>query len=151
MAIGRKMVDNYIMDSVMYWAREYHLDGFRFDLMGLMTVELMNRIRRELDREFGRGEKLLYGEPWSAADSPMEKDTRAALKKNIQYLDEGVAMFCDNTRDVIKGHVFYEEEPGFVNGGKDLEEKVLEAVTAGPFSGPGAVPRSSIMCPPMTI
>lgn len=46
----------------------------------------------------------------------MEKDTRAALKKNIQYLDEGVAMFCDNTRDVIKGHVFYEEEPGFVNG-----------------------------------
>ncbi len=130
MAIGRKMVDNYIMDSVMYWAREYHLDGFRFDLMGLMTVELMNRIRRELDREFGRGEKLLYGEPWSAADSPMEKDTRAALKKNIQYLDEGVAMFCDNTRDVIKGHVFYEEEPGFVNGGKDLEEKVLEAVTA---------------------
>lgn len=144
MAIGRKMVDNYIMDSVMYWAREYHLDGFRFDLMGLMTVELMNRIRRELDREFGLGEKLLYGEPWAAADSPMEKDTRAALKKNIQYLDEGVAMFCDDTRDAIKGHVFYEEEPGFVNGGKGLEEKVLQAVTAwrGETEQGGFRPRS---------
>lgn len=63
MAIGRKMVDNYIMDSVMYWAREYHLDGFRFDLMGLMTVELMNRIRRELDREFGRGRSCCMGSP----------------------------------------------------------------------------------------
>lgn len=130
MAVGRKMVDNYIVNSVLYWAREYHLDGFRFDLMGLLTVELMNRIRKELDREFGKGEKLLYGEPWRAAESPMEKETHAALKKNIAYLDEMIAIFSDDTRDVIKGHVFYEEEPGFVNGGKNLEEKVLQAVTA---------------------
>lgn len=129
MAVGRKMVDNYIVNSVMYWAREYHLDGFRFDLMGLLTVELMNRIRQELDREFGKGEKLLYGEPWRAAESPMEKETRAALKENIKYLDEGIAVFCDDTRDIIKGHVFYGEEPGFVNGGKDLEQRVLQAVT----------------------
>ncbi len=145
LAIGRRMVDNYIVNSVMYWAREYHLDGFRFDLMGLMTVELMNRIRRELDREFGRGEKLMYGEPWRAADSPMEEDTRAALKENIRYLDEEIAIFCDSTRDVIKGHVFYEEEPGFVNGGQDLEEKVLRAVTGwcGEDSGEGTFhPRS---------
>lgn len=130
MAVGRKMVDNYIVNSVLYWAREYHLDGFRFDLMGLLTVELMNRIRKELDREFGKGEKLLYGEPWRAAESPMENETHAALKKNIAYLDEMIAIFSDDTRDVIKGHVFYEEEPGFVNGGKNLEEKVLQAVTA---------------------
>lgn len=129
LAIGRRMVDNYIVNSVMYWAREYHLDGFRFDLMGLMTVELMNRICREMDREFGKGEKLLYGEPWRAAESPMEKETRAALKENIRYMDEGIAVFSDDTRDVIKGHVFYEEVPGFVNGGPDLEEKVLGAVT----------------------
>ena len=108
MAVGRKMVDNYIADSVMYWAREYHLDGFRFDLMGLLTVELMNRIRRELDQEFGKGEKLLYGEPWRADDSPMESGTHAALKENVQYLDEGIAVFSDDTRDAIKGHVFYE-------------------------------------------
>ncbi len=130
MAVGRQMVDNYIVNSVLYWAREYHLDGFRFDLMGLLTVELMNRIRRELDREFGKGEILLYGEPWRAAESPMEEGTHAALKENIGYLDENIAIFGDDTRDVIKGHVFYGEEPGFVNGGKDLEKKVLQAVTA---------------------
>ncbi len=137
MAVGRRMVDNYIVNSVMYWAKEYHLDGFRFDLMGLLTVELMNRIRQELDREFGKGEKLLYGEPWRAAESPMEEETRAALKENIRYLDEGIAVFCDNTRDAIKGHVFYEEEPGFVNGGKGLEEKVLQAVTGWCGDGSG--------------
>lgn len=134
-AVGRQMVDNYIVNSVLYWAREYHVDGFRFDLMGLLTVELMNRIRRELDREFGVGEKLLYGEPWRAGESPMEKRTRAALKENVAYLDEGIAMFSDDTRDAIKGHVFHEEKPGFVNGGKGLEEKVLRAVTG--WCGPG--------------
>lgn len=129
LAAGRTMVDNYIVDSVLFWAREYHIDGFRFDLMGLLTVELMNRIRRELDREFGPGEKLLYGEPWRAGESPMEEGTRAALKDNVQYLDEGIAVFSDDTRDAIKGHVFYEEVPGFVNGGTDLEERILMAVS----------------------
>ena len=128
-ACGRAMVDNYIADSVMYWAKEYHIDGFRFDLMGLLTVELMNRIRRELDEAFGAGEKLLYGEPWRAADSPMEEGTHGALKSNVQLLDEGVAIFSDDTRDVIKGHVFYEEVPGFVNGGQGLEKRLLGAVT----------------------
>ena len=129
MAAGRAMVDNYIADSVMYWAKEYHIDGFRFDLMGLLTVELMNRIRKELDEEFGAGEKILYGEPWRAEESPMEEGTRPALKDNIEYLDEGIAIFSDDTRDVIKGHVFEEEIPGFVNGAEDLEETVLGAVT----------------------
>ena len=128
-AAGRAMVDNYIVDSVMYWAKEYHLDGFRFDLMGLLTVELMNRIRQELDVEFGKGEKLLYGEPWGADHSPMEDGVRAALKENIQYLDDGIGIFCDDTRDLIKGHVFYGEEPGIVNGGSGLEEQLLHAVT----------------------
>ena len=128
-ACGRAMVDNYIADSVMYWAKEYHIDGFRFDLMGLLTVELMNRIRKELDEEFGAGEKMLYGEPWRATDSPMEEGTMAALKSNVEHLDTGIALFSDDTRDVIKGHVFYEEVPGFVNGGKHLEQKLLGAVT----------------------
>ena len=127
-AAGRAMVDNYIVDSVLYWAKEYHIDGFRFDLMGLLTVELMNRIRKELDAVYGKGEKILYGEPWRAAESPMEVGTKPALKENVKYLDEGIAVFCDATRDVIKGHVFYEEEPGFVNGGTGLEQNVLDAV-----------------------
>ena len=128
-AAGRAMVDNYIADSVMYWAKEYHIDGFRFDLMGLLTVELMNRIQEELDSEFGSGEKLVYGEPWRAQESPMESGTRAPLKNNIRYLNEKIAVFSDDTRDVIKGHVFYEEIPGFVNGGSGLEENVLRAVS----------------------
>lgn len=128
-ACGRAMVDNYIADSVMYWAKEYHFDGFRFDLMGLLTVELMNRIRKELDEEFGVGEKILYGEPWRADESPMEEGTNAALKSNVELLDDGIAMFSDDTRDVVKGHVFYVEEPGFVNGAKDLDERVLGAAT----------------------
>ena len=89
--------------------------------MGLLTVELMNRIRKELDEEFGVGEKILYGEPWRADESPMEEGTNAALKSNVELLDDGIAMFSDDTRDVVKGHVFYVEEPGFVNGAKDLD------------------------------
>ena len=92
-------------DLMKSWAKEYHLDGFRFDLMGLLTVELMNRIRKELDEEFGKGEKLLYGEPWRAAESPMEEGTLAALKDNLEYLDENIAVFSDDIRDVVKGDV----------------------------------------------
>lgn len=141
-AAGRLMVDNYIADSVMYWAREYHIDGFRFDLMGLLTVELMNRIRRELDEAFGSEEKMLYGEPWSAEDSPMEKGTRAAQKWNVGCLDDGIGIFSDDTRDVIKGSVFHGREPGFVNGGAGLEEAVLHAVTGWRDGGACFVPKS---------
>lgn len=141
-AAGRAMVDNYIVDSVLYWAREYHVDGFRFDLMGLMTVELMNRIRRELDEAFGPGEKLLYGEPWSAGPSPMEEGTRAAVKENVALLEEGIAIFCDDTRDAVKGSVFEGEDPGFVNGGMGFEEAVLHAVSGWRDGGAGYVPRS---------
>lgn len=129
LAVGRAMVDNYVVNSVLYWAKEYHIDGFRFDLMGLLTTELMNRIRRELDAAFGVGEKLLYGEPWRAKESPMEDGTHAALKDNIDFLDENIAVFSDDTRDVIKGDVFYPKVPGFVNGGRELEEKILDAVS----------------------
>ncbi len=139
-AAGRAMVDNYILHSVLYWAREYHIDGFRFDLMGLLTVELMNQIRRSLDKEFGIGEKIMYGEPWRADESPMEDGTIAALKENACYLDEGIGIFSDDTRDAIKGHVFYEEEPGFVNGGIGLEPLILHAVTGWKDGG-------SIFCP----
>ena len=141
-AAGRAMVDNYIADSVMYWAREYHLDGFRFDLMGLLTVELMNRIRRELDEAFGPGEKMLYGEPWSADDSPMEEGTNAAQKVNAGLLEDGIGIFSDDTRDVIKGSVFHVEEPGFVNGASKLESKLLHAVTGWRDGGACFIPKS---------
>ena len=128
-AAGRAMVDNYIVNSVLYWAREYHIDGFRFDLMGLLTVELMNRIRAELDAAFGPGEKLMYGEPWRARESPMEPGSRPALKDALALLHPDVGVFCDLTRDAIKGDAFIERSPGFVNGGEGLEGDILRAVT----------------------
>lgn len=106
------------------------MDGFRFDLMGLLDTELLDLIRRELDIRYGKGRILLYGEPWSAGESPMEKGFHPCQKENIHFLDKNVGVFCDNTRDSIKGHVFYEEVPGFVNGGKNLEQKILDSVTA---------------------
>ena len=141
-AAGRAMVDNYIVDSVLYWAGEYHIDGFRFDLMGLLTTELMNRIRGELDAEFGPGEKLLYGEPWRAGNSPMEKGTHPALKENIDKLRDSIAIFSDDTRDLIKGDVFVTDKPGFVNGGRGLEERLLHAVTGWRDNAEGFRPNS---------
>lgn len=128
-AAGRAMVDNFIVSSVLYWAREYHIDGFRFDLMGLLTVELMNRIRRSLDDAFGPGEKLVYGEPWRARESPMEPGTHPALKDALGLLHPEVGVFCDLTRDAIKGDAFIERSPGFVNGGEGLEQDILRAVS----------------------
>ena len=131
-AAGRVMVDNYIANSVLYWAREYHVDGFRFDLMGLMTVELMDRIRRELDLVFGPGEKLLYGEPWQAGHSPMEPDTHPAVKANLPLFSPGISIFCDNTRDTVKGNCFDARSPGFVNGGMGLENAILQVAAGWP-------------------
>ena len=142
MAVGRAMVDNYITNSVLYWAKEYHIDGFRFDLMGLLTTELMNRIQGELDRAFGSGEKLLYGEPWRAEESPMETGTHAALKDNVKLLDEKIAVFSDDTRDAIKGDVFFAKAPGFVNGGTQLEDRILDAVTGWKNNVDGFQPKS---------
>lgn len=141
-AVGRAMVDNYIANSVMYWAKEYHLDGFRFDLMGLLTTELMNRIREELDAEFGVGEKLLYGEPWRANESPMEEGTHAALKDNVRELHENIAVFSDDTRDTIKGDVFLTRVPGFVNGGRNLEDRILDAAAGWCDNVDGFCPKS---------
>ena len=124
------MTEKYIIDSVLYWAKEYHIDGFRFDLMGLLTTNLMNKIQKALDERYGRGEKLVYGEPWSADVSHMEKGAKGALKKNISELDEYIGIFSDDIRDSIKGHVFYEEEPGFVNGNFDFTDDVERGLTS---------------------
>lgn len=129
-ASERPMCARYILDSVLYWAQEYHMDGFRFDLMGLLDVELMNRIRRELDRAFGRGKILLYGEPWAAGETAMRAGSVQALKANIGLLDPEIAMFCDDTRDCIKGSVFDGQGCGFVNGARGQEENVMRSVTA---------------------
>lgn len=129
-ASEREMCARYILESVLYWTEEYHIDGFRFDLMGLLDVELMNRIRGALDDRYGKGEKILFGEPWAADKTAIAADAQQALKENISQLDENVGIFCDNTRDAIKGSVFELEEPGFANGKEGLETDILHSVQA---------------------
>lgn len=129
-ASEREMCAKYILESVLYWAQEYHIDGFRFDLMGLLDVELMNRIRRELDARYGKGVKILFGEPWAAGDTAVENGAARALRGNINLLDENIGMFCDLTRDAVKGSALKVKRPGFITGAPDYEHDITESVSA---------------------
>ena len=127
-ASDRYMFRKYMVDSVVYWAKEYHIDGFRFDLMGLHDVETMKEIRMALDKI--DPSIIVYGEGWAGGPTPL-KDEEAALKKNTyKYGDMQIAAFSDDCRDGIKGHVFYEDEAGFVNGAEGFEEAIKFAVVA---------------------
>lgn len=129
-ASERKMYRKYMVDSVCYWASEYHIDGFRFDLMGLHDAETMNQIRAALDALPDGRSKLMYGEPWAAGRTEMKKGVRAVVKANVHLLNERIGFFNDDTRDAIKGSVFFEEEGGYINGCPENAEKIRFAVTA---------------------
>ncbi len=129
-ASERRLAGNFIRQSVLYWAEEYHIDGFRFDLMGLHDTRTMNDIRRELDKRICHKHVLMYGEPWAARPPAMEAGYFPAEKSNVDKLDNGIAIFNDSTRDAVKGSVFYGISPGFVNGGRDLEKKIASAALA---------------------
>lgn len=147
LATERSMCARYIVDSVLYWAEEYHMDGFRFDLMGLLDVELMRDIRASLDRRFGEGEKLLFGEPWSAAPTAARLGTVLAGKAALNRLFPGVGAFCDNTRDAVKGPIAAEkgDVPGFVNGGGLDGETLLHCIRGWTGNGmPFAAPSQTI-------
>ena len=113
-ASERPMARRYLIDSVLYWAREYHIDGFRFDLMGLYDVETMNLLRAELDQLPDGRNILMYGEPWQGGVSALHR--YEANKNNLAMLNERIGIFCDNTRDAIKGGCFDAREPGYVEG-----------------------------------
>ncbi|MCZ7593254.1 MAG: type I pullulanase [Kiritimatiellae bacterium] len=125
-ASDRSMVRKMMVDSLVYWAREYHVDGFRFDLMGLHDIETMQEIRRALDRV----DKtiLLYGEGWTGGDSPLPFKKRA-MKTNVRKLDR-VAAFSDTIRDGIKGTVQDHKKGGFVQGVAGFEETIKSGVVA---------------------
>ena len=111
-ASEREMVRHYIIESVKFWAREYHIDGFRFDLMGIHDIETMNHLRSELleiDPTI-----FVYGEGWIAADSPLPFEQRA-VKENVGQM-EGIGVFNDEFRDGLKGSTFDEQDPGYASG-----------------------------------
>jgi pullulanase len=127
-ASDRKMFQKFMVDSVLYWIKEYHIDGFRFDLMGLHDTETMNLIREEIDKlDFGK-DIIIYGEPWSAADSSFKEGYIPAKKEAILDLEDRISIFNDDTRDAIKGAFNELESPGFVNGGIGFEKKIKRAV-----------------------
>ena len=113
-ASERPMARRYLIDSILYWAKEYHIDGFRFDLMGLYDAESINAVRAALDSLPGGRDILLYGEPWQDGASQLHR--YEANKANLAMLNERVGIFCDDTRDAIKGGCFDAREPGYVEG-----------------------------------
>jgi len=119
-ASDRGMMRRFIVDSVVYWATEYQVDGFRFDLMALHDVDTMNEVRAVLDEIDPT--IMIYGEGWDAGGSALDPDL-AASKVNAGLVP-GIAMFNDDLRDGVKGSVFVEEEPGFVNGNFSFAERV---------------------------
>ncbi len=130
-ASERKQMQDFIVNSVKYWAKEYHIDGFRFDLMAIHDTETMNRVAKEL-KEIDPG-IFVYGEGWTAGDSPLPVERRA-LKENVSKM-QNVAVFSDDLRDAVKGHYSDATDRGFATGKPGLEETVkigIVAATAHP-------------------
>ncbi|WP_018749946.1 type I pullulanase [Paenibacillus sanguinis] len=127
-ATQRPMMSKYIVDSVLYWAREYHIDGFRFDLMGLMDITTMREIRRRLDEL--APSLLMIGEGWQM-ETVLPQELQAN-QSNAAKLP-GIGMFNDGLRDAIKGPVFHAPVKGFVSGAEGCEEGIKCAVVGGIF------------------
>jgi|GEM_PF-61500 len=125
-ASDRAMYRKFMIDSLTYWATEYHLDGFRFDLMGIHDVDTMNAIRTELDKI--SPEILIYGEPWTAEATTCPKAT--AVQGNMNLVSAEIAAFNDKSRDAIKGSCFNASDPGFIQGAAWFEDRLKASIQA---------------------
>lgn len=125
-ASERSMVRKMIIDSLCHWAEEYKIDGFRFDLMGVLDIETMNLIYRALSKI--NPNIILYGEGWAAGPCGLKAEKRA-LKVNTPYL-RNVGVFNDDLRDGTRGDVFVLEQKGFIGGELDTEESVKFGIVA---------------------
>ena len=125
-ASEHKMMRKFIVDSVIYWAKEYHIDGFRFDLMGVHDVETMNEVEKsihEIDPTI-----ILLGEGWDM-NTPLEA-TRKANQKNAHKMPR-IAHFNDAIRDGLKGFVMEKHDKGFVNGKHGMEDIIKKGIAGG--------------------
>lgn len=125
-ASEKAMFQKFMIESVVYWVNEYHIDGFRFDLMGIHDIQTMNMISDTLHKI--KPSIVLYGEGWTSSSSPLPEDKRA-LKKNAAQLN-GIAVFSDDMRDGIKGSVFNIDDRGFATGNTSNSESVKFGVVA---------------------
>ena len=120
------MMRKFMLESVLYWLKEYHIDGFRFDLMGVHDIQTMNILSDSLHRI--KPDIILYGEGWTAGESPFP-DSLRAIKKNASKL-RGIAVFSDDIRDGIKGSVFDRLDRGFASGKTEDRESVKFGIAA---------------------
>ena len=114
-ASEHKMFRKFMIDSITYWASEYHIDGFRFDLMGLHDCDTMNQIRYALDEI--NPQILMYGEAWDLKTA-CDDGTALATQANMDKLDSRIGAFDDTVRDAIKGNTFDATDKGFLASGK---------------------------------
>ncbi|MCH5297948.1 MAG: type I pullulanase [Ruminococcus sp.] len=132
-ASDKLMYRKYMIESIKYWAEEYHIDGFRFDLMGIHDIDTMNAIRSALDGLYsdGSGKKILmYGEPWTGGTVAISD---GCTQSKASSLDSRVGMFCDSYRDAIKGGTD-DATKGFVQGNNDKTGTVVNGVKGKGFS-----------------
>ena len=112
-ASERAMVSKYIVDSVKYWADEYHIDGFRFDLVGLIDTQTMNTVIEEVHKTHPN--VIFYGEGWTMNTSMTKEGYTLTTQANSTETPE-FAFFSDTLRDALKGDVFDSHKPGYVSG-----------------------------------
>ncbi|MBE6318770.1 MAG: type I pullulanase [Bacteroidales bacterium] len=125
-ASERQQMRNYIVNSVKYWAEEYHIDGFRFDLMAIHDTETMNEVAKTLKQV--NPHIFIYGEGWTCGDTPLPVERRA-LKENVAKM-EGIAVFSDDLRDAVKGHYSNGENKGFATNAPGNKETVKIGIVA---------------------
>lgn len=120
-ASERSMVKKYIVDSVLYWADEYHIDGFRFDLVGLIDTDTINEVVEKVHEKHPN--VIFYGEGWTM-QTDVTKGGYAMTTQAYSTKTPKFAFFSDTIRDLLKGSVFSGTEPGYVTGAIDQEEKL---------------------------
>lgn len=130
LATERFMVRKFIVDSLLFWVKEYHVDGFRFDLMGLYDINTLEYVRKELDKIDPN--IITYGEPWTGGVSPLDPDY-SGIKRNISKLPKSIAAFSDDLRDAVKGNVFEGASRGYIHGNTDCRESVKFGIVGGCF------------------
>ncbi len=130
-ASERIMARKFIADSLEFLLKEYHFDGFRFDLMGLTDIKTLRKIEKRLRRI--NPSVMLYGEGWTGGESPLSERFRA-VQRNAEKLPS-FSFFNDSFRDAVKGNVFDKNDCGFVNGKADISHfKPIFSALSGVFS-----------------
>ena len=131
LATERKMIRKFVVDSVLHWAKEYKVDGFRFDLMGLIDIKTMNTLRQKLDRY--KSDLIVYGEGWRMPTVLGDEKTAHMYNKHLLF---NIGHFNDKTRELIKGATFDIKQKGYALGSKaklDDIKNILQGSTLNKF------------------